>query len=183
MPDVDISHVDLQWESLRESNPSYVDGDIYHVLGVHRNGHGGATIQCAITCYRFYAVGNCGIKPLGVKGICDNEGKLLLGLRSSDVHAYKGMWEFAPSGTVEPHQSLEENILRELQEETGLAVQDQPIAVGVFFDEDASTWEVVYKFEVVGETNNSEYDELQFWDVKSFPSPLTSASLAMRSLI
>ena len=38
------------------------------------------------------------------------------------------------------------------------------------------------EFEVVGETSNSEYDELQFWDVKSFPSPLTSASLAMRSL-
>ena len=173
----------MQWEALCASNQHYVDGDIYHVLGVHRNGYGGATIQCAITSYRFHAVGNCGIKPLGVNALCDNDGKLLLGLRSSDVHSYKGMWEFAPSGTVEPQQSLEQNILRELQEETGLTAKSQPIAVGIFLDEDVSTWEIVYQFGVTGETNNAEYDELQFCDVKSFPSPLNPAAQIMRLLL
>lgn len=175
----------MQWEALRASNPNYVDGDIYHVLGVHRNGYGGATIQCALTSYRFYAFSNCAIKPLGVKAICDNEDKLLLGLRSSNVHAYKGMWEFAPSGTVVPQQSLEQNILRELQEETGLTAKGQPIAVGIFLDEEASTWEVVFNFEVCGELNSSEceYDDVQFFDVKEMPKPLTPPSQVMRSLI
>ncbi len=173
----------MQWNSLCESNPNYFDGDIYHVLGVHRNGYGGATIQCAITSYRFHAIGNCGIKSLGVKAICNFDGKLLLGLRSSNVHSYKGMWEFAPSGTVEPGQSLELNILRELQEETGLIAQGQPIAIGIFLDEDTSTWEVVYNFEVNGELSSSEYDKLKFCDMKSFPSPLTHAAQQMRTLL
>jgi len=95
------------------------------------------------------------------------------------------MWEFAPSGTVVPQQSLEQNILRELQEETGLTAKGQPIAVGIFLDEEASTWEVVFNFEVCGELNSSEceYDEVQFFDVKEMPKPLTPPSQVMRSLI
>lgn len=56
---------------------------------------------------------------LAVRGIVMREGRLLM------VNAWKnaagGLW-CAPGGGAEPHQSLPENLAREIYEETGLTV-------------------------------------------------------------
>jgi ADP-ribose pyrophosphatase YjhB (NUDIX family) len=57
---------------------------------------------------------------LAVRGLIVRDGLLLL------VNAYPGgvsdLW-CAPGGGVEPHASLPDNLIREVQEETGLAVE------------------------------------------------------------
>ena len=70
---------------------------------------------------------------LAVRGIVMREGRLLL------VNAWKGkdhIW-CAPGGGVEPHNSLPDNLAREIHEETGLTVRvGAPCLVNEFHDPD-----------------------------------------------
>lgn len=65
--------IERRWNSLRAKNPNYFDGRLYHVLGVHRNGHGGATLHVMECAYRYHAVQtpdfDLGQRALGVKGV------------------------------------------------------------------------------------------------------------------
>ena len=45
VPDVDVDEVNRRWAMLQNERPAFFDGRILHVLGVHRNGCGGATIN------------------------------------------------------------------------------------------------------------------------------------------
>lgn len=63
---------------------------------------------------------------LAVRGLIVEEGRLLL------VNAWPGGKSdllCAPGGGVEPHQSLHENLIREIHEETGLTVAVGPVAM------------------------------------------------------
>ena len=185
LPEVDLKRVDQEWDLLCEQNPGFFDGEITHVFGVSRTGCGGAIIQAARTSYRFHAVKNCGISPLGAKGQCVQEGKYLCGLRGSKMGAYAQMWEFAPAGIVEPDQLPENTIRREIEEETGLALQSPPIAISLFFDTCVNTWEIVYQLKVTGELkcDGKEYESLEWFDIKSLPKPMSPPAMQMRSLL
>ena len=185
VPETSLSSVDNAWEALKKTNPKYFDGEILHVLTVNRTGCGGATLQVAPSSYRFHAVGGLGIHPLGVKGICLHEGKYLCGLRGAQSGVYPNEWEFAPAGTVEPMQSPEDVIERELEEETGMYLKAPPIPIGLFLDEYTQSWELVYELSVEGEpeADGDEYESLAWCDVKTLPKPLSHAAQLMRTLL
>lgn len=185
VPNTSLSAIDKEWDAFCSQHPSAVDGDILHVLGVHRNGCGGATIQAAKSSYRFHAVCDLGIKPLGVKGICMNNDAYLCGLRSGEVGVYPNLWEFAPSGMVEAFEAPEHAMQRELEEETGLCLKSPPIAIALLFDEIASSWEIVYHLDVEGtlRRGEEEYNTLDWFDLRSFPTPMSPLAMQMKSLL
>ncbi|MFO0828449.1 MAG: NUDIX domain-containing protein [Phycisphaerales bacterium] len=159
VPRVPLDAVERRWDALRAANLRYFDGDILHVLGQSRNGYGGVTIHVAVTSYRFYAVQrpgldgsgggpiDCGVRPLGAKGITRCDGKFAMARRSESVAFYPHEWEFVPGGGLEPDDDAASCVLRELQEETGLEAIGAPIAVGLLFDPGALSWEVVHHIE------------------------------------
>lgn len=72
---------------------------------------------------------------LAVRGIVLREGRLLL------VNTWPGRDDFwsVPGGGVHPHQSLPDNLIREVYEETGLTVVvGAPCLVNEFHDPDGS---------------------------------------------
>src|SRR5215831_19046522 len=56
-----------------------------------------------------------------VAAIIEQNGKLLITQRPMDVHL-AGLWEF-PGGKVEPEETLEQALMRELHEELGVQIQ------------------------------------------------------------
>ena len=183
--DVSLAEVDAAWDELCKANPSYFDGDIVHVIGVNRTGCGGATLQTVKSSYRFHAVGGLGIQPLGVKGICMLNDLYLCGFRGSSMGAYPLQWEFAPAGMVEPGQLPADVIERELEEETGLSLSKPATAVAIFFDDKTNTWEIVYQLNVTGtpQVDGIEYEKLEWFDIKDLPTPMSLASIEMKSLL
>lgn len=185
MPKTSLSTVDEAWEKLCIQNPECFDGDIVHVLSVNRTGCGGASVQVAKTSYRFHAVGNLGINPLGVKGICTQNDLYLCGKRGEQMGAYPTMWEFAPAGMVEPNQRPEDVIERELEEETGLMLNKPPTAIALFLDTHTQTWEIVFEMSVVGtpQADGTEYTQLDWFDIKTMPTPMSPPAIEMKSLL
>lgn len=185
VPEISLAEVDTAWNALCNENSEYFDGEIVHVLHVNRTGCGGAIVQCARTSYRFHAVGNLGITPLGVKGICMQDGKILCGLRGKKMCVYPAMWEFAPAGMLEPNQKPEDTIARELEEETGLMLSAPPIAIALFFDKEVQTWELVFRLSVIGtsQCDGTEYESLGWFDINSVPMPISPPTERMKSLL
>ena len=195
---VSLADIDSAWDDLCIRNSKYHDGAMLHVLGVVRNGHGGVTVHVAECSYRFHAVRalgiDTGVRPLGVKGICRYGEKVLVGLRSADVGSYPGCWEYAPGGSVEP-SSLGDSldvaavVLRELGEESGWQATSHPIAVAMFLDEEAGTWEIVHTLDVIpgaseemGSPPGWEYSELRLVQPGEVPVPKSPAARMMDSM-
>ncbi len=186
---VDGLEVDSRWRALCAENPRYFDGSLLHVLGVHRNGHGGVSIHVQESSYRFYAVQktglDCGIRPLGVKGISfvrDETGasRVLFGRRSQSVAFYPGQWEFVPGGALEPGAQPAAQVTAELREETTLSPRQPPIARALLFDPHAFTWEIVHAIELASATAAEmgwEYDEFRLVSLAE-----QSVSLAERTV-
>ena len=182
---VDLDAIDAQWTKMCAANPALFDGPILHVIAAGRSGCGGAMLQVAATSFRFHACGDVGVRPLGAKGICRRGDRVLLGKRGKDVHVYGGMWEFAPAGMVEPGRDPAEVVAAELGEETGLTVAAPPVAIALFLDEEARTWEVVHEITVDGELKPGgwEYADLQWCGADALPSPLSPAAQTMAELV
>lgn len=191
-----LAEVQWRWEALRRRNPHYYDGRVLHVLGVSRNGYGGAVIHVADCAYRYFAVQNeefdLGVRPLGAKGLTQHEGKVLLGLRSATVGAYQGMWEFAPAGVVEPGRDPAEVVLAELSEETGLRAAAEPTPIAVLFDNVLQCWEIAFR--IVPEADaalpgyqlspaTDEYDRLVWREPDDLPDGLSPAARLMIPLL
>ena len=148
-----LEAIDAAWASMRAANPRFFDGRVLHVLGVSRNGHGGVTVHCIASSYRFHAVARVGLdtgmRPLGVKGIALTPGGgVLVARRSEAVLNHPGMWEFVPAGTMEPGVAPGEMLLRELAEETGWISTAPPAPRALLFDPEARSWEVVFTMTV-----------------------------------
>lgn len=70
---------------------------------------------------------------VGAKGLVHHEGKVLL-LRESSKYedgCEEGKWD-VPGGRIEPHETMREGLIREVEEESGLTVE--PGAVLGAFD-------------------------------------------------
>lgn len=185
-----MDEVDVRWNSLRAGNPAYFDGRLCHVLGVHRNGHGGCVLHVMDCAYRFFAVQSdefdLGVRPLGVKGVIERDGRLLMGRRSERVAMYRGMWEFAPSGSVEFGRPPYEVISDELDEETGLSLAHEPMAIAVLFDPVLKCWEIVFRLSVAGDAQprvTDEYPELAWLTRDELPANLSPIARQIAELL
>jgi 8-oxo-dGTP pyrophosphatase MutT (NUDIX family) len=190
-----LDEIDRRWNALRRENPAYFDGRLCHVLGVHRNGHGGAVLHVIDCAYRFFAVQaaspaaeafDLGVRPLGVKGVVERGGRFLLGRRSSRVAMYKDMWEFAPSGSVDFGTQPGETIAHELIEETGIHALQEPTAIAVLFDPVLKCWEIVYRLAIDDQAEpviSDEYPAVEWFDGTALPANLSPIARQIAQLL
>ena len=180
-----LDEVDRRWNELCESNPAYFDGRAYNVLGVSRNGCGGAIVHVIECAYRFYAVQDdefdLQVRGLGVKGFTMRDNRALLGRRSGKVGLYPDLWEFAPGGVVEPGKSPAEVIVSELSEETSLTTQSEPTPIAVVSDPTAHTWELIYLLnDSQGKAQPTpEYSQLRWCGCDDLPDDLSPIAQSM----
>ncbi len=194
---IDLESVDEAWAALCGRNPRYHDGDVFHVLGVVRNGHGGAIVHLAPSSYRFHAVRamgiDTGIRTLGLKGLClverDGEAGLIAGRRSDASGSYPGMWEYLPGGGVPPESdgSVRPDLVfqRELEEECGVPSSGEAIPIAILRDDVVGTWEVVYRCVLASNPRRSpgwEHDELALVTPATLPEPASDAARMMSEL-
>lgn len=189
LPELDEAgraRVERRWTALCAANPAYFDGQLLHVVGVHRNGHGGAVLHVAACAYRYHAVQDeacdLGVRPLGVKGVVRRGPRVLMGRRSERVASYGGLWECAPGGVVEPDEAPETTVVKELLEETGLRAIAPPVARAILYDPILRTWEIVYDLAVdpgAEPRPTPEYDTLGWFAAGERPVALTPLARAM----
>ena len=183
--DVSLNEINQRWQALKQSNSAYFDGSMYHVIGVHRNGYGGATIHVKRCSYRMYAVQtesfDTGARGLGTKGITIRDGCVLMGKRSANVSRYAGQWEFAPAGVVEIGREPADVITTELREETGLLTNQEPIPIAMIYDDIARCWEIIFRISwAQGNTHaTSEYPELKWCSPSEIPKDLSPPAQLM----
>lgn len=185
-----MDEVDRRWNALRAGNAAYFDGRLCHVLGVHRNGHGGCVLHVIDCAYRFFAVQSVefdlGVRPLGAKGVVERNGRLLMGRRSQRVAMYRNMWEFAPSGSVDFGRPPHEVIVHELEEETGLQVVREPTAIAVLFDPVLRCWEIVYRLTIedgAEPRTTDEYPEVAWFEGKHLPAEMSPVARQIAKLL
>jgi 8-oxo-dGTP diphosphatase len=128
---------------------------------------------------------------VGVGVMLHRDGKLLLGQRhhdpakaGSELHG-EGTWSM-PGGGVEFHEALRSTVRREVEEETGLRIREEDLAlVSVVEDMVHDAHFITLGFlctEIEGEPRVMEPDEITRWDwfpLDRLPSPLFSASAAI----
>lgn len=138
--DADAGAVEHEWGRIRATNPRAFNGPILHFLGADPVS---ACIRAAREEYMRLAVQpvlETGVVQLGVTGILEASDALgrrhvLLGLRSNATRVFGGMWEFGPSGGVDPppvgETSMDADdvwrvLIEEIREEVGLPVDPDP---------------------------------------------------------
>ena len=178
--------IDEAWLQLCQRNPKLSDGQVFHVVGVHRDGHGGATIHVARTTYRMNAVRLVGIQSgfvgLGTRAVAHWNGRCLVGLRAANCASYPNQWEFAPAGSVEPDEDAAVGIERELLEECGVQAKSRAIAHAVFFDPVVATWEIAHELAMMQPPDappNWEYQKLEMVDAAYVPEPMSACTRQM----
>jgi 8-oxo-dGTP pyrophosphatase MutT (NUDIX family) len=162
---------------------------------VHRNGHGGAVLHVIDCAYRFFAVQaaadqnerfDLGVRPLGVKGVIERDGRFLMGRRSRHVAMYANTWEFAPSGSVDFGQQPQDVIVHELNEETGLQPAREPVAIAVLFDPILKCWEIVYRVVIVKDAQprvTNEYPDVQWFERAALPAEMSPVARQIAELL
>ena len=190
-----LDEIDRRWNGLCAANSTYFDGRLCHVLGVHRNGHGGCVLHIIDCAYRFFAVQaaappqegfDLGVRPLGVKGVIERDGQFLMGRRSKRVAMYADTWEFAPSGSVDFGRPPHEVIAHELREETGLACASEPTAIAVLFDPILRCWEIVYRLSIAADAQprvTAEYPQVEWFARDSLPADLSPVARQIAELL
>lgn len=190
-PDPDQQgQVAQRWASFCQVHPKAFDGGVTHVANFRRHGCGGASLYLQPCCYRFHAVQDeefdLGVRLLGVTALVVQDGRVLMGQRSEHVAHYKGMWEFGPSGVVEPGQGVERTLASEMREEVGLEMTSPPVAKAIVFDPLLRTWELVYQVQV-GDgkpSPSAEYSSLCWVDVtRELPQPLSPLASQLTAAI
>lgn len=188
---VALDAVDAAWEALCRRVPRAHDGPMLHVLGTSRNGHGGVSIHCIRTSYRFHAVMreglDTGVRPLGVKAVCTApDGRVLMARRGEGTLNYPGMWEFAPAGSLEPDVAPADMILRELREETGWEALAPPAPRALLLDPVARSWEIVFAIPVRAPavpTEGWECSEVRAVEHGAWPEPMSDVARQMLPVV
>jgi 8-oxo-dGTP diphosphatase len=95
-------------------------------------------------------------------GIIEGNGKVLIGRRKPGKHM-GGKWEF-PGGKIEPGETPEQSLARELSEELGVQAQVGQFLGRAFFDGEGVSLELlVYRVEgVEGVPALREHEELRW---------------------
>jgi hypothetical protein len=195
--------IDDAWCDLCANNSKYHNGPILVFEGYDAQA---GEISARVGEYKHHAVRatiDVGISLLAVTAaICkpdqyDNVPTHLLGKRSAHSHMYDGLWEFGPSGGIEPPRKqntiglkgLLKQVDREVREEVGLRILKQPAApvtivhddvagssdihVGIVLDDEHKlnpNWEY-------DETRWASLDEILTWDEQS-PGEIIETTIA-----
>lgn len=190
VPSVPLDDVSAAWDCIVAANPRFTDGECLHVVGVHRDGHGGATIHAVRSSYRMGAVRRQGLETgfrgLGTKAIAHVGGRVLMGLRSQHVNAYPALWEFAPGGGVEIGEAPDIGVVRELLEECGVEAAAPARAIALLFDPVVQAWEIVHDLPMRAPPDAApgwEYSALEMCAPRGLPAPLSACAEQMRELI
>ena len=110
---------------------------------------------------------------LGVRAVVINVNGEVLLVR----HRYTDGWHF-PGGGVEPNETVERALARELKEETGLTLVGRPMLNGVFFNHAVSKRDhvLVYLCDTAGEvstrSHNPEIADVGFFDLGQLPNEI-----------
>jgi 8-oxo-dGTP diphosphatase len=108
--------------------------------------------------------------------ITDEEGRVLL---VRHTYARKN-WEL-PGGAVEQGESPMDGAVREVQEETGLAVSPTQLT-GIYYDTEADFLHFVFRCAPTGSgavprPDRAEVDECVFWAPDNLPRPISDFTL------
>lgn len=108
--------------------------------------------------------------------ITDEEGRILL---IRQTYGRKN-WEL-PGGGIEPGESPMDGAVREVQEETGLAVAPTELT-GIYDDAEADFVHFVFRCVATGSgavtrPDGAEVDACAFWDPDTLPRPLSDFTL------
>ncbi|MBX3355183.1 MAG: NUDIX domain-containing protein [Phycisphaeraceae bacterium] len=194
---VGMDEVDQAWSCACERNPRLFDGPLWHVAGCSRNGHGGVTLHVIESSYRFHAVRaigvETGVRPLGVKGIVWRNDQVLIGQRSSLVHAEPNRWEFVPGGTLEPGVQPAVAVTAELREEARWMPTRTPVPTALLFDDAMCTWELIHELDATPiPTEEFKAPPIESWELRRLASvsptevpqrPLTRSAQLMLPLL
>ncbi len=101
--------------------------------------------------------------------ILDTQGRILLTRRARDAHQ-GGLWEF-PGGKVEPRETLESALARELREELGIAIgRTSPlVAVRHDYGDKQVLLDVHIVWEHTGEARGLENQPMAWVEVGDLP--------------
>lgn len=154
----------VEWRRLCAANPSLFDGPIAHVesfdadtglIRWSRRGYRDLAVQRAV---------DTGTWQLSVTALLVAGERVHLGRRSERVHVYPGLWEFGPSGGIDPPEGeidraeLAAQAQREIAEEIGLSVRDGGRLIAVFRDDRARSYDVAIRFDLDGVPELGEGD-------------------------
>ncbi|MFF4028061.1 MULTISPECIES: NUDIX hydrolase [Nocardia] len=120
---------------------------------------------------------NDGVQQLVVGAVVQHDGKVLL-LQRPEHDFMGGIWEL-PSGKVEPGESLDQALIREVKEETGLSVTALRTYLGSF-DYQSGSGKKSRQFNFAVDVDSSEPVKLQEHDAYTWTSlteeaPVTDA--------
>lgn len=128
--------------------------------------------------------------PLGVTGVSEVDGAILLGRRSKHVAIHREYWEPAPAGSLD-RPDPESQLLQELYEETGLK-EDLVVdlkAICLLHDVQIGIKDICYHIQLKPEArdavrSNGEYSQLKWVERADLPKfigihPMTPAAQAL----
>lgn len=113
-------------------------------------------------------------KKIGVAVIRDENGKILIDRRLEEG-LLGGMWEF-PGGKIEPGETIQDCIIREIKEEIGIdiAVEDHLITINHAYTHFKITLNVYYCRHLAGEPQTIECQEIRWVtldEIDQYPFP------------
>ncbi len=166
---VERGRVDARWAALCARNPRLFDGPISAVTSFDP---ASMRLTWRESSYKFLAVqddvGTSTWQLSETTLLVAGEGKnarMLLAKRSPSVHTYPGLWEFGPSGGIDPpvgqidRAHLLSETKREMNEEIGLEhTMDRATIVGVFRDATVRSYDVLVRVPVDEEQEVSGED-------------------------
>ncbi|MBD2000431.1 A/G-specific adenine glycosylase [Leptolyngbya sp. FACHB-541] len=119
-------------------------------------------------------------KKIGVAVIWDDQGKILIDRRRQEG-LLGGLWEF-PGGKIEPEETVEACIKREIQEELGIEVEvgDRLITIDHTYTHFRVTLNVHHCRHLSGEPQPIECDEIRWVtlaEIEQFPFPKANVQI------
>ncbi|MBT9314175.1 A/G-specific adenine glycosylase [Leptothoe spongobia TAU-MAC 1115] len=119
-------------------------------------------------------------KQIGVAVIYDNSGRILIDRRKQEG-LLGGLWEF-PGGKIEPDETVEDCVKREIKEELGIeiVVNDRLITVNHAYSHFKVTLNVFNCTHISGEPQTIECDEVKWVtldEIDSYPFPKANGQI------